>query len=161
MSQPTYLDEKSERDHSMSVKRGTGEAFTPRDALQDSHTMVKAIRLKSSPQGCSPHPLVRTLDNNAIQCPTPSSSGYSVPQGTGQLLLGGHGPNEDRQEDERTTYRVLRREKVTEHGMPYRPRGPGVRSAHSSPSVGKPRTWRRGAGDTDSGEQGGTRDARR
>ncbi len=68
MSQPAYLDEKSEGNHSMPVKQETGEAFTPMYVLQDLRTMVKATRLKSSSQGCPHHPSVRMLDNDVIQC---------------------------------------------------------------------------------------------
>jgi hypothetical protein len=159
MSQPTYLNEKSEGDHSMSVKQETGEAFTPRDVLPDSHTTVKATCLKSSSQGCFVRPLVRTLENNVTRCPTPERSGYTCPTRTGQLPLGEHGQHDDRQENEQTTYRVLLQEKMTEHEMTYRPRGPWSRSAHSSPRAGKPLTGRRGTGCTDSRGRRGARAA--
>jgi hypothetical protein len=45
MDQPTYLNEKSEGDHSMSEKRETGEAFTPREVPQGPHTMVRVPSL--------------------------------------------------------------------------------------------------------------------
>jgi hypothetical protein len=46
----------------MSVKQGTGEAFTPREVLQDSHAItVKADCLKPSSQGCLVHPLAERL----------------------------------------------------------------------------------------------------
>ena len=40
-----------------------------------------------------------------------------------------------------------RRLAIRECGIAYRPRGPRRRSRHSSPREGKPRTWRRAAGD--------------
>ena len=40
-----------------------------------------------------------------------------------------------------------RRLAIRECGIAYRPRGPGRRSRRSSPREGKPRTWRRAAGD--------------
>jgi hypothetical protein len=101
MSQPTYLDEKSEGDHSMSVKRGTGEALTPRDAPQGSHAMVKADSLRPSSQGSYPPPSVRALEDDATPCHTPTS------KGPWHLPLGGHDPNEDWQGNERATYSVL------------------------------------------------------
>ena len=159
MSQPTYLEEKSERDHSMSVKQGTGEAFTPMEVLRDSHTMVKADCLKSSPQGYIAYPLARTLENNVTHCHTPFSAGYCFQGANGNFWWVNTVQTKDWQEDERTTYRVLLQEKATEHGMPYGSRGLWARNARSSRRVGKPRTWRRGVGSTDSREQGGARDA--
>jgi hypothetical protein len=61
MSQPTYLAGKPKGDHSMSEKRGTGEAFKPKYAPQGSHAMVKAASLKPSSQGKSPIPLAERL----------------------------------------------------------------------------------------------------
>ena len=152
MSQPTYLDEKSEGDHSMSVKQGTGEAFKPMEVLRDSHAMVKATCLKSSPQWYIANSPVRTLDNGVVHCCTLLTAGSSN-------LWWANTVQRDWQEDERTTYRVLLQEDVTKHGIAYGPRGLWRRSAHSSQSVGKPRTWQRGAGSTDFEEPGGTRDA--
>jgi len=122
MSQPTYLNEKSEGDQSMSVKRGTDEAFTSRYVPQDSHTMVKADCLKPSSQGCHHHPLVERLKTTSSNA-KPSAVRATVVSYTWQLSLDEHGHNEDWQENEQATYRVLTQGNVTKNGIAYGPRG--------------------------------------
>lgn len=52
--------------------------------------------------------------------------------------------NETLQGDEKTTYRVLGRIRLTERGIPYQLRDSWERSARSTLSRGKPGTWGRG-----------------
>jgi hypothetical protein len=52
--------------------------------------------------------------------------------------------NETLEGDEKTTYRVLARIRLTERGIPYQSRDSGERSARSTQRVGKLRTRGRG-----------------